>query len=104
MRDEDLCSAAGCCDQFPLLPPPPSPSLSPCTPGLEQQPLTYTLEVIILSMFKKHGEKAHESVSQNPSLLASGVECGGREGGRVGGREGERVGGREEGWVGGRKV
>lgn len=31
--------------------------------GLEQQPLTYTLEVIVLSMFKKCGEKAHESVS-----------------------------------------
>ena len=38
------------------------PSLSIHT-GLEQQPLTYTLEVIVLSMFKKCGEKAHESVS-----------------------------------------
>ena len=37
-----------------------------CThpPGLEEQPLTYTLEFIVVSMFRKQGDKTQESVSQ----------------------------------------
>ena len=41
-------------------------SSSVCThpPGLEEQPLTYTLEFIVVSMFRKQGDKTQESVSQ----------------------------------------
>jgi len=37
--------------------------------GLEQQPLTYTLEFIVVSMFRKHGEKTHESLLRNMHTL-----------------------------------